>query len=84
MARRGRRQRLVWPALALPGIICLALLFLIPLYVVLALAFGGLDPIFRTPVPTWNPLQWDPTQAQYVLGHLFGEEGFFGPPIVRT
>jgi spermidine/putrescine transport system permease protein len=84
MARGRRRQRLVWPALALPGIICLALLFLIPLYVVLALAFGSLDPIFRNPVPTWNPLQWDPTQAQYVLGHLFGDEGFFGPPIVRT
>ncbi len=79
-----RRRRVFWPAFAIPGIVWLALLFIVPLYVVLCLAFGSLDPLFRTPIPTWNPLQWDPTQFQYVLQHIFGADGFLGPPMVRT
>jgi ABC-type spermidine/putrescine transport system permease subunit I len=79
-----RRRRWIWAGFAAPGIVWLALLFLVPLYVVLALAFGTLDPIFRSPVPTWNPLQWDPSQFQYVFAHLAGADGFFGPAIVRT
>ncbi len=84
MAAPARRGRWLWKLFAAPGILWLALLFVFPLYVVLALAFGSLDPIFRSPVPEWNPLQWDPTQFQYVLSHLFGDDGFFGPAIVRT
>ena len=84
MAAPARRGRWLWKLFAWPGIIWLALLFVFPLYVVLALAFGSLDPIFRSPVPVWNPLNWDPTQFQYVLTHIFGEDGFFGPAIVRT
>ena len=38
-----------WPLLSLPGIAWLALFFLAPLYVVLAIVFGGLDPVFRSP-----------------------------------
>jgi spermidine/putrescine transport system permease protein len=49
----------LWPAFAAPGVIWLLLLFLIPFYAVVGVAFGGVDPIFQTPVPTWNPLQWD-------------------------
>lgn len=67
-----------------PGIVWLALLFVFPLYVVLALAFGSLDPIFRSPIPAWNPLQWDASQFTYVLQHLVGDDGFFGPAIFRT
>jgi len=84
LAAPARRGRWLWKLFAWPGIIWLALLFVFPLYVVLALAFGSLDPIFRSPVPVWNPLNWDPTQFQYVLTHIFGEDGFFGPAIVRT
>ena len=84
MAAPARRGRWLWKLFAWPGIIWLALLFVFPLYVVLALAFGSLDPIFRSPVSVWNPLNWDPTQFQYVLTHIFGEDGFFGPAIVRT
>src|SRR5262245_39383392 len=79
-----RRRRLFWPAFATPGILWLALLFIGPLYIVLCLAFGTLDPIFRSPQPTWLPWQWDPSQFQYVFGHLVGADGFLGPPIVRT
>ena len=78
------RRRLFWPSFAVPGIVWLALLFIVPLYVVLSLAFGSLDPIFRSPIPSWLPWQWDPSQFQYVFAHLVGEDGFLGPPIVRT
>jgi spermidine/putrescine transport system permease protein len=53
-----RRERTsgLWPGLAAPGIIWLLLCFIAPLYVVLAVVFGQLDPVFRTAVPVWNPL----------------------------
>ena len=62
----------------------LALFFLLPLYVVLSIAFGTLDPVFRSPIPVWNPLNWDPSQFQFIFGHLVGDAGFFGPPMLRT
>jgi spermidine/putrescine transport system permease protein len=79
-ARRGG----LWAALAAPGIVWLTLFFIFPLYVVLCIVFGGVDPIFRTPVPVWNPLEWDPTQFTYVLTHIVGANGVFGPAILRT
>jgi ABC-type spermidine/putrescine transport system permease subunit I len=83
--RAARRRRVgLWPALSLPGIGWLALFFLAPLYVVLAILFGQVDPVFRTPVPVWNPLDWDATQVQYVLGHIVGENAIFGPALLRT
>jgi spermidine/putrescine transport system permease protein len=76
--------RWFWPSFALPGVAWMAALFLLPFYVVLAIAFGATDPFFRTPVPIWNPLLWDPTQLLDVLGNIFGSGGFLGPPVVRT
>ncbi|MEZ5095905.1 MAG: ABC transporter permease [Nocardioides sp.] len=84
MAEPRQRPRWLWPVLALPGTAWLLALFVAPLYVVLALLFGGIDPILRRPVPVWNPAQWDPSQFRYVLDHLTGSQGFFGPPLVRT
>jgi ABC-type spermidine/putrescine transport system permease subunit I len=81
---KRERQRLLWPLLALPGTVWLVVLFIVPLYVVLAIAFGTLDPIFRTPVPEWNPLYWNGAQFGYVFGHIVGSNGLFGPAILRT
>jgi ABC-type spermidine/putrescine transport system permease subunit I len=80
---RERRTRL-WSILAAPGIFWLAAFFIFPLYVVLCIVFGQIDPLFRTPIPVWNPLQWDPTQFNYVLTHIVGENGVYGPAILRT
>ena len=80
-ARTGRR---LWPLLALPGTVWLLVLFVAPLYVVLAVLFGGVDPILRQPVPVWNPVRWDFSQFRYVLEHIVGPDGFFGPALVRT
>jgi spermidine/putrescine transport system permease protein len=81
--RKGRRS-LLWPALALPGTLWLALLFLAPLYVVLSIVFGGVDPIFRTPLPVWNPAKWNSAQFLDVFDHIFGADGYFGPALLRT
>ena len=80
--RRGNRA--LGPLLAIPGIVWLLVFFVAPLYVVLAVVFGGLDPIFRTSVPIWNPVYWDTTQMRYVLEHIVGPTGFFGPALLRT
>jgi ABC-type spermidine/putrescine transport system permease subunit I len=81
--RRERVSRL-WPGLAAPGVVWLLLFFVAPIYVVLAIVFGQVDPIFRTPVPVWNPLYWDPSQFTYVLTHIVGANGVFGPALLRT
>jgi ABC-type spermidine/putrescine transport system permease subunit I len=73
----------LWAALAAPGIGWLLLFFVAPAYVVLAIVFGQVDPIFRTAVPVWNPLQWDPTQFTYVLSRIAPGDVYF-PAIART
>jgi ABC-type spermidine/putrescine transport system permease subunit I len=82
--RTSGRRSLLWPLLALPGAVWLALLFVAPLYVVLAIVFGGVDPVFRTPLPVYNPLQWDATQFTAVFSHIIGPNGYFGPALLRT
>jgi spermidine/putrescine transport system permease protein len=82
-AARNRSAGL-WPALAAPGVVWLLVFFVAPMYVVLCIVFGQLDPLFRTAVPVWNPLQWDPTQFIYVLTHIVGPNGIFGPALART
>ena len=62
--------RWLWPFSALPGVIWLLILFLLPLYAVLALAFGTVDPILLTGVPAWNPLDWNPGWMSHVLDQL--------------
>src|SRR5919202_101844 len=62
--------RWLWPLSALPGVVWLLILFLLPLYAVLALAFGGVDPILLTGVPAWNPLDWNPGWMSHVLDLL--------------
>lgn len=91
-ARRERRAaargawypRWFWPAFAAPGVLWLALLFVLPFYVVLAIAFGAVDPLFRNPVPIWNPLEWDPSTLREVVGHIVGGQAYLGPAVART
>jgi ABC-type spermidine/putrescine transport system permease subunit I len=83
--RRTRdRTNPLWPLLAVPGLVWLLLLFVTPLYVVLAIVFGGIDPIFRTPVPVWNPVAWNTAQFTDVFSHVVGADGYFGPALLRT
>jgi len=80
----GRLGRLLWPVLGLPAIVWISLFFLVPGYVVLCVAFGTVDPLFRSPVPIFNPLDWQFTQVQVVWDRLFGPDNFYLPAVLRT
>ncbi|MCX6432599.1 MAG: ABC transporter permease [Actinobacteria bacterium] len=82
MAKRS--QRFLWPALAIPSFAWLALFLAIPFYVVLCIAFGQVDPIFRTSIPAWNPLDWRFDQFAITLDRIFGANNFYLAPITRT
>jgi spermidine/putrescine transport system permease protein len=74
--------RWLWLSLAVPGVLWLVTLFLVPLYAVLAVAMGTPDPIFGGALPAWNPLAWDPGEFGTILGELFG--GQLGVVFLRT
>jgi len=82
-ARDAREQRWVWGVLSAPGIATLILLFIVPFYVVIAIAAGTLD-IYETPVPAWNPLHWSGANFTAIFQDLFGRGAFIGPTFVRT
>jgi len=76
------QRRWVWPGFALPGVVWLLLLFVVPFYAIFAVAMGHTDPIFNRPVPEWNPIYWDTSSFSRVLHDLFG--GQLGTIAVRT
>ncbi|MGL6280340.1 MAG: ABC transporter permease [Gaiella sp.] len=78
------RGGLLWPGLALPGVVWLAVFFLLPLYAVLCVAFGYVDPILGIARPVWNPLQWDAEAFGFVLDGLFTPGGAFQRVFLRT
>lgn len=63
-----------WAALAAPGTLWLVALFVVPSYAILAVAFGGIDPILRTTAPEWNPLAWDFEAMRHVLDRVFTDD----------
>ena len=74
--------RWLWPSFALPGVVWLIVLFLTPLYAILAVAMGTPDPIFGDTLPVWNPLRWNPATFGEVLNELF--TGQLGVVFLRT
>jgi ABC-type spermidine/putrescine transport system permease subunit I len=76
-------RRWLWPGFALPGIVWLIVLFLVPFYAVVAVAFGTVDPILGSAVPLWNPLEWNVGWMVEVLEQLAPGGRFFGAA-VRT
>jgi ABC-type spermidine/putrescine transport system permease subunit I len=84
--RRGASEpnRLFWAALAAPGIIWLALLFIVPFYVVLAIGAGQLNQLFGTPIAAYNPLDWSATNLITVWHNTVSSGAFIGPILIRT
>ena len=88
--RPGRRggergpNRIFWAALAAPGIIWLALLFIVPFYVVVAIGAGRLNQLYGTPIAAYNPLDWSATNLVAVWHNLVGPGAFIGPIFLRT
>src|SRR5215211_2231777 len=71
-------RRWLWPAFALPGLVCLILLFVVPFYAVVSVALGRVDPILFQPVPIWNPLEWNVGWLVEVLERLSPGGIFYG------
>jgi spermidine/putrescine transport system permease protein len=80
----GRRREAFWAALALPGVLWLVVFFVLPFYVIVGVAFGMVDPIFQTPLPAWNPIDWDAHAFDIVVDGLVSAEGAFRTVFLRT
>jgi len=70
--------------MSLPGIAWLAIFFVLPFYVIVAVAFGTVDPILQQPVPAWNPIDWNWSAFQFVFDEIFTGDRPFGVVFVRT
>lgn len=94
--RRGRRARSAsdqrtgveyprwyWPAFTAPGLIWLIVFFILPFYVVISVAFGTVDPFFRTPLPVYEPWWWSFQTFSTTL-QKFGPGGIYVDPLLRT
>jgi len=68
--------------MATPGTVWLLALFVVPAYAILAVAFGGIDPVLRTAEPAWNPTDWDFASMRHVLDRVF--TGDLAHVFVRT
>jgi ABC-type spermidine/putrescine transport system permease subunit I len=80
----GRQSKAFWVLLAAPGILWLAVLFIVPFYAVLAIGEGKLNRLFESPVAVYNPLHWSSANLTNVWHDLFGSGSFAGPIVVRT
>jgi spermidine/putrescine transport system permease protein len=83
-ARRPAGGKGFWVILALPGMIWLVLLFIVPFYAMLAIAMGQLDRLFESPIAVWDPLRWSSSNVINVWHDLIGATSFAGPIFVRT
>ncbi len=74
-------SRWFWPSFTLPGAAWLLILFVLPFYTVISIAFGTVDPIFRGPLPVYEPWYWSGAQFTAVLHEVFG---IFSPVYIHT
>ena len=86
-SRGGRRQerkqkrragqgvwypRWFWPSFATPASLYLVIFFVLPLYVIVSVAFGTVDPVFQASVPIYQPWYWTSQYLTQVLGDAVG------------
>ena len=73
-----------WKWAALPGVLWLVLLFLVPFFVLVSMAGGSLDPATGSAVPQWNPAYWDRASFHYVFEQLLAHDGVYRVVFLRT
>jgi ABC-type spermidine/putrescine transport system permease subunit I len=76
--------RWYWPSFAMPATTFLLVFFVFPFFVVLAVAFGGVDDILRQPVPAWNPTTWNPGILTYTISNVTHTDGLYHEAFLRT
>jgi spermidine/putrescine transport system permease protein len=76
--------RWYWPVFTLPGLIWLIVFFILPFYVVISVAFGTVEPLFRTPLPVYQPWWWSFETFSTTLQKFTAGGGIYLDPLVRT
>jgi len=80
---RALYPRWYWPSFAAPATLWLAVLFVLPFFVVFAVAFGTTD-LFGNPLPVYQPWYWSASTFTGTLQRFFGANAFYRPALVRT
>lgn len=75
--------RWYWPSFTLPSVLWLAVFFVLPAYVVLSVAFGTVDELFRTPLPVFQPWWWSFDTFTDTVRQFSGD-GAYLDPLIRT
>jgi spermidine/putrescine transport system permease protein len=80
-----RFPRWYWPSFATPATIWLLVLFVVPFYVAVSVAFGTVD-FFQNPLPVYQPWYWSGATFFDTLQHFTatGDVGFYRPAFLRT
>ncbi len=73
-----------WILLALPGMLWLIVLFVVPFYAVLAIGEGKLNTQTKAPIAVYDPFSWSSANLSNVLHEIFGAQAFIGPTVVTT
>jgi ABC-type spermidine/putrescine transport system permease subunit I len=81
---RPPHNKIFFILLAAPGMIWLALLFLVPFYDMMAIAFGRVSFLTESPVAVYNPLSWSHATLVNTWHDIFGIGAFALPIIWRT
>ena len=76
--------RWLWPSFAAPATLYLLLFFVFPFYVILGVTFGTLDPILQTPIPAWNPAQWNTGVLNFALSNISHSDGIYYAAFFHT
>ncbi len=76
--------RWYWPSFTAPGLIWLLVMFVLPFYVVVSVAFGTVDPLFRTPLPVYQPWWWSFSTFSTTLQKFYVGHHIYLGPFVRT
>ena len=92
-SRRGRGAapevgvlypRWLWPSLSASATFYLLVFFVVPLAVIVTVTFGKLSPILRTPVPVWNPAEWNAGVMSFTISNLIHSDGLYYAAFIRT
>ena len=76
--------RWFWPSFTLPGAAWLAVFFVLPFYVVVSVAFGTVDPLFRSPLPVYQPWWWSFATFSETFQKFAGADNFYLDALLRT
>jgi spermidine/putrescine transport system permease protein len=76
--------RWYWPSFTAPGVLWLVVFFALPFYVVLSVAFGTVEPLFRTPLPVYQFWWWDFATFAETAQKFYAGDRIYLDPLVRT